>query len=345
MDKLGRRGAMAGGLALLASMLWAGAALADNGPHVAGAGATPDSCAACHRAHSAAGPELIKSGSSTDLCLTCHGSGSAGATTDVSGGVLANTTQGLLGGGFTKTVMNTSWNGSATAAYPATSAHLIDGTTSATMWGNGVTSSTANPGKSGVALTCINCHNPHGNGNFRILRPRPNDSGATADVLVADETTKTYTVTNPQNRYFGEEYQATAYPSYSLTLWCAQCHTRYDAYDTGLTTPSDPGSVDSGDAVFRYRHATRTESTTCELCHPGPDGQMAAANPLGITSWVAMDPRCETCHVAHGSSAQEGAYSGSIPWPGGAIVPSGNGRSSLLRLDNRGICYGCHGNK
>jgi len=48
VDGRSRRFAFAGAFALAASMLWAGVALADNGPHVKGAGTTPDTCAGCH---------------------------------------------------------------------------------------------------------------------------------------------------------------------------------------------------------------------------------------------------------------------------------------------------------
>lgn len=48
--------------------------------------------------------------------------------------------------------------------------------TATTMWGSGTTG----VGATSVTLECINCHNPHGNGNYRILRPFgfEGDSGA-----------------------------------------------------------------------------------------------------------------------------------------------------------------------
>jgi hypothetical protein len=51
---------------------------------------------------------------------------------------------------------------------------------------------------------------------------------------------------------------------------------------------------------------------------------------------------CMSCHVAHGSSAIMGTNSGAVPWPGGGAAPNGNARSSLLRVDNRGVCQSCH---
>jgi predicted CXXCH cytochrome family protein len=83
-------------LLLAGGLLWLfGAApptLADGGPHVAGANSgfdtlTTDSCAGCHRAHTAQGAYLIRTSSQEELCLTCHGSAGAGATTDVESGI------------------------------------------------------------------------------------------------------------------------------------------------------------------------------------------------------------------------------------------------------------------
>ena len=51
---------------------------ADSGPHVMGAGVTADTCAACHRAHTAKAPYLLKQSLET-LCFTCHGSSGTGS--------------------------------------------------------------------------------------------------------------------------------------------------------------------------------------------------------------------------------------------------------------------------
>jgi predicted CXXCH cytochrome family protein len=60
------------------------------------------------------------------------------------------------------------------ASESSTSTHQLEVAT--TMWGSGTTG----VGATSVTLECINCHNPHGNGNYRILRPFgfEGDSGA-----------------------------------------------------------------------------------------------------------------------------------------------------------------------
>src|SRR5512140_94301 len=85
------------GLLVAVGTLWlflaALPAFADGGPHVAAAnsgasgGLTADSCAGCHRAHTAEGAMLLNAPSEEELCLTCHGATSTGATTNVENGV------------------------------------------------------------------------------------------------------------------------------------------------------------------------------------------------------------------------------------------------------------------
>ncbi|MDY6834833.1 MAG: cytochrome c3 family protein, partial [Chloroflexota bacterium] len=106
--------------------------------------------------------------------------------------------------------------------------------------------------------------------------------------------------------YFPNNYRDTTYAADNLGLWCTQCHTRYMA-------GGGAGHNDSGDAIFTYRHNTSGSFLSCIRCH-----------------------------VAHGTSATMGTYSGTVPWPGGDTSPSGDERSALLHTNNRGVCAQCH---
>ncbi len=325
----------AAALALLAvSLATVVPARADNGPHQASTGIA-DRCAACHRIHTAQSETLLKAGSPTALCFSCHdGTGADTRATD--GQYLAVAGRGLRGGGFENATMDTNWDGAASAS-AVTSNHMVNGT--GTAWGNGAINS--GPGLANFSLSCIACHDPHGGAGtdgaptYRILRAVPTGSGAAAGVEVPDEATKSYGVTDANNRYFTQTYGSQRDP---LSNWCAQCHTRYSAPQDSETTPS-------GDAIFAYRHMT-IGGADCQICHPahGP-GPFVPPNPFHIPSTVVHRPTCESCHVAHGTSATMGTYSGAVEWPDGAASPSGSERSSLLRLDNRGLCVMCHGAK
>lgn len=286
---------MACAMALLA---FVGTAAADGGPH-GGYTPTADGCAGCHRTHTAKAPQLLTAPIG-QLCLTCHAG--QGATTNVMAGVLLDAPGGavagsLKAGGFTSAVMSTDFG--AAASRGVTSMHTYDGSLG-TIWGNGALNATANPGLAGFALTCTNCHDPHGNGQYRILRPIPTGSGALVNASVPDVSVKNYAI-NPSGtfrvlgQYFGEGYKPDCStdpaenptsktncefgdpaslarrtsstgaglmtPQYiGLTPWCSACHTRYSA-------PSAAGATDSGDAIFKFRHLSNTSASGCSRCH------------------------------------------------------------------------------
>jgi hypothetical protein len=209
------------------------------------------------------------------------------------------------------------------------------------VWGNYTLfafDQTVNPGPTG-GIACTSCHNPHGNNRYRILNtvPIPATSGAgfvkspvgvnVTDVpAVAPLQTRNYTNSSaayvsgisgtPDYWRYCAPTWSTCSPSSNLgdkpngsttfrgqiSAWCSTCHTRSLAGSGGPF-------IDSGDAVFRYRHQTN------------------------------QIPECTQCHVAHGSNASmSGTYSSQFPYPDGSISAS----SRLLKVDNRGTCQMCH---
>ncbi len=271
--------------------------VADNGPHDERFVGDTVSCATCHQPDTAPGPNLLWSDSQYDVCIACHDG--TGAKTNVVDGVYLGDThenEGLRGGGFVNVLMDVGLTGAPERAL-ATSTHIVDGTPSI-AWGGGPISNTSSYGNS-ITLECSNCHNPHGNGQYRILRRAPSEGYGTTEVILPDEDTKDYTI-----GYLTDSRRDTSYTPTNIAEWCAQCHTRYLA-------GGGSGSNPSGDVVFKYRHAT-----------------------YGVSG-------CLECHVAHGTSATMGAYSGTVTWPDGD-GPPGNARSYLLHSNNRGVCTRCH---
>jgi predicted CXXCH cytochrome family protein len=293
------------------------AAWADNGPHVEAAGLVTDSCAGCHRLHTAEAPRLLKDPQTT-LCYTCHGSSATGANTDVQGGVgysgkgrSGGKAGALRGGGFSYALIDSSGasgqqgeppNPGGTvpvlgSAAAASSSHSVD-SSEHTAWGNGPISATVEYGKS-LSLRCGSCHDPHGNGNYRTLRAIPRESGAGTGVAIPDASEKVYTT---ENYWQVGDPNAAGFIE-NISAWCATCHTRY------LSATS---FADSGDAVFSKRHRT-------------DQAAQGSAN-------------CIQCHVAHGSNASSEPSSGGVHSLEG--VPAASGY--LLRIDDRGVCQMCH---
>jgi predicted CXXCH cytochrome family protein len=340
-----------------------GTASADGGPHIAtGTNATPDKCAGCHRIHTGENEYLLKeAGTVEDFCYSCHGNGGPGSDLAVQegtyygegtagdpyGGKPASTTLGLRAGGFEEARINTTdpTSGSiGVLAAPATvnSRHTLE--TATTLWGNGPIDSGAGPA---FTLECTTCHDPHGNGNYRILRTTPTGSGG-GGYAIPDTYPKTYATSNYFNMYFGaapanpmtEPPGAVAGQSilYDTSKWCAQCHTRYLA-EQGTTTSGKPASegsrVDSGDDIFTFRHTSEG---------------YGYSSYGGSAGFKYNNRACITCHASHGSNSSmpgnvtEGTdYSGTVEWPDGTLTnPTDPERASMLKMDNRGMCKKCH---
>ena len=337
---------------LVAGLAWslaAGLALADNGPHVSVSGSTSlsisaESCAGCHRAHPGQGTSLTVSSTQLGLCYSCHGSAGIGATTDVQDGqqylplsgrvpgavqaaFRGTTIAGALrGGGFQSAAINAAPSslsdpiGALVSPVATTSRHDVG--TTGMAWGAGDVTGIPNDGAS-TALACSSCHNPHGNGRYRVLNPTPTGAytgpytgfapdladhrSAMSGVDLPDAAVYTYTTTD---YWQPADPLAPAYIA-RVSDWCASCHTRYLAV-------RGAGSRSSGDAIYALRHPTDGTATATT------DGEV---------------PSCVQCHVAHGSNAAVGDNSRAVPWPGG---PSRGADSSLLRMDDRGVCQRCH---
>ncbi len=270
---------------------------------------------------------------------------------------------GLRGGGFEQAMLGTGqatkdiyWNAGRSswssrnqlvppaAAPAATTSSHFGGV--GIMWGNGALSGTVNVGKdmsttTTTKLECTSCHDPHGNKQYRILKPVPSDSGFTATlagntqpgIVIKDTANKVYTTTNywiagdpnavadtgtttilggtsTTNPAPVAKTITTTVSSFqaNVAAWCTTCHTRYLA-------PSGSWGKASGDAVFSYRHTGDN-----------------------VSGDAAANRNCIQCHVAHGSNAQM-APGSQVEWPNGTAK---SGDSRLLRVDDRGICVMCH---
>jgi predicted CXXCH cytochrome family protein len=342
-----------------------------------------DRCAGCHRAHTAQGQYLLKQ-EQPGLCFTCHGSGATGASTDVVDGAgytsdgqtpdatraSGGTVGALRGGGFQFALLNSAspqkdvyltTSGSLRSKnqhiYPlttgaaTTSAHTVNGS-DVTAWGNGAVSGTAAYG-SAVQLECTSCHDPHGNGNFRILKGVPDQSGATTAVNIPDANAKVY-VTNDYWETGDPNTPATTVGTTTvdsftanITAWCTTCHTRYLAGSGSYKT-------NSGDAVYTYKH--RSDAVKALSYTDGTGGPVVYPDLAGGKVEGGGGANCITCHVAHGSNATMGDVSKTVTNPDGSAAyvntDQGNtldgtgapalGDSRLLRVDNRGMCLMCH---
>jgi predicted CXXCH cytochrome family protein len=361
---------------------------ADGGPHVAANnsgvnGISADGCAGCHRAHRAQGDFLLLAESETALCLTCHGATGLGSAVDVESGVQyalgttnvrGSTVLGYLrGGGFVNARIGSGeavrvaylsgtsvrFNGKVpvrtVGSQATTSAHLpnaggVVGSANYIAWGNGPDSANAYAGPF-VKVECGTCHNPHGNGQYRILNPIPAPAATGPDVFVPATTeatvtdaalppagdTRNYTIIQTNGgtgTLLASQVAALSLPATAGDYW-----RRKVPWNGTSGTANDAPNGQSATFFSQI-------SAWCLTCHSrylsaGYDVQTTDAIYKYRHTSNASSRNCITCHVSHGSNAQmTGTYSANMENPGGIVAPVGDSR--LLKVDNRGTCQLCH---
>jgi predicted CXXCH cytochrome family protein len=384
------------GSALLFTMGGMGSAQADNGPHSITTGKADgttvtsvgnqigaDQCANCHRAHTAVTSTLTKQ-PQPDLCLNCHdGTGSSlNVETGTSNGKTGQVAGALRGGGFTSAEIGSGAASkvvspmSSTGRYPVsaqlvpvvglasvTSSHQINGATQGTMWGNG----TSGVGQTGITLECGACHDPHGNGNYRMLKPSPDgqqydttpavgtvgtvgyvapikslpttvnipDQPCTSATNSAGICTKAYTTVN----YW--DVQAVGVP-----LTAAESAVNATAYAKAVAN----GTTYTAPVTDGFLGGVSAWCTTCHTRYLSTGASVDNVNDAVFTYKHRSDeqasnkPDCIQCHVAHGTDAvMSGAAAGvSAPGASAGSITAGYQNSDLLRVNDRGTCLMCH---
>jgi len=377
------------GSALVFTMGGVGPAQADGGQHISSsqgantnvviANAGAGKCASCHRAHTAKAEYLLKEAQPA-LCYTCHGGG-AGANTDVQYGTSGGT-GALRGGGFetakinsagaTK-VMDASGKGGSQnipaldTAATTTSQHNINGGAgdAGIAWGNGA----SGLGQT-LTLECGSCHDPHGNGNYRILRPIPVDSGyavhvirparaAKDAVLNTDGTVKTPAI--PAVAELSSPATGIKIPDVpsEATTPGSHVYTTTNYWLAGDTkVPADATAAYTGELTGAVAGAGGTPpdgyianvANWCTTCHTRylattQSYKTPSGDPTFMyrhrsdANYKAGAANCITCHVSHGSNAAMSTVSVGL-LPSDTAAPAKD--SHLLRVDNRGTCVMCH---
>ena len=187
-----------------------------NGPHGSYTTDT-ETCAFCHSSHSSIEKKLnVASG--TQICVQCHD----GSQTNFA------------------VVSGTFWNGEKMVPSPGGGFDYYMGFTST----HNVDQSSYPPGGDNVSisLTCSSCHDPHGNGNYLILRSSVNGvNNLTVDTIVYGPGTNLPTASG--NR-------SITYVS-GISAFCSACHKDYVQY----YGPNTNGGT------INYRHRMGVEMT------------------------------------------------------------------------------------
>jgi predicted CXXCH cytochrome family protein len=254
------------------------------------------------------------------------------------------------------------------AGQPATSAHLeLDGagpvSATHTAWGNGpLGSSSVGPI---VELECTSCHNPHGNGAYRILRPAPEPAVVTGSFNPAADPGVTVVDATPppageQRNYtvieaawlggVGDDPTAGDYwrlyrPWDQVPVYDPE-NPSADGHGIVAPPPGGAGDQPAGTTGVAWRGQITAWCATCHTRYPAP--RSAATAPSGDAVYTyrhqTNQTECTQCHVAHGSNvSMAGAYGSTFAYPtepGGTPITGPSSR--LLKVDNRGTCQLCH---
>ncbi len=347
-----RLSACLGLVCLLALFGPAGAARANDGPH-GNYGPVTDACAGCHRTHTGSQAGLLKGTDVATLCLSCHGASGSGANTNVSDGRYTPTGAPLNGGGFvnfkgTQTTSKHTYDGSLNPAWGsdwswASSAGCLGCHSNLSSYGlwEGIPEWHPGPGiqpgqvQGGgnvqMPLTCTNCHDPHGARSYRLLQNRVHP-----EVIEYEDPTMSGYVQvvsnesgglNPDQPGYVANYTAARYRD-GISSWCSGCHMLYQQTQSSPSVPFD--AADGLGARVRYRHALGVTPSSKSLTTGLPLQQ-----PAGYSSSQQETDKvaCVTCHYAHGTNAQVHGYAQNV-------APAND--STLLRMDNRGVCEDCH---
>jgi len=248
-------------------------------------------CSDCHTQHNSENGQpmrtdnnpnparmLLRRGSALELCLSCHDGMNPAAPDVIAPVTYAGDT---AAGAFPNS-----------GGVPTNLAHHLENPSAEVPPGGSIP----------MVLTCTTCHDPHGNGNYRNLRPDPTRTGLPDVTVIAHQQTVA-DGSNPAVVYVPSNI---IYKS-GISTWCSRCHENL------------PPSAHRGDkAMFGSALASYPAWTSTTLPRVPVDSPTDNVIPS-----VDDEVTCLSCHKAHGSAS-----------PGAVIYADGVSMSAT--------CSECH---
>ncbi|MGA1870984.1 MAG: hypothetical protein ACMUJM_20800 [bacterium] len=213
-------------------------------------------------------------------------------------------------------------------------------------------------------LSCVSCHDPHGNTNYRNLREDPGENGNTITVsyakgeIVIDEVVQIRNNDLDGSDLYDEDNIAyirnDVEKKDGLSVWCTGCHIKYLAY---CSTCIDSGGSSEG-------HKDRTVGTEWRR-HPNALIDMRQVKDNGHIDneyWLQLaedkrppyvtygdtspngdgGPFCGSCHKAHGKSQAYKEPERELAKTYGLLFMEENSSNKYLLA---GTCQACHQKK
>ena len=247
-------------------------------------------CSDCHTQHNSENgqpartdsvmtpaPILLKRGTPLELCLSCH-DGSNPAAPDVVSPV--SYVSESAAGAFPNS-----------GGIPTNIAHHLNNPTPEVPPG----------GSQPMVLVCTTCHDPHGNDNYRNLRPDPSNTNQSPGTVLAHQTVIA-NGTNPAQVYVSSNI---TYKS-GMSAWCSKCHgdpsnghpadttifgSFFADYPTWLavTLPRVPVHSPMDNVI-----PSQDDAVMCLSCHKA-HGSLNPSTTI-YADGTSMTSTCEECH-------------------------------------------------
>jgi len=224
-------------------------------------------CSDCHTQHNsengqpmrtdnnpAPAPMLLRRANALELCLSCHDGSNPNAPDIITPvGYVSES----VGGAFPNS-----------GGIPTANAHHLNNPVAEVPPGGTVP----------MVLTCTTCHDPHGNDNYRNLRPDPTKTGL-APITILTVQGNHANGSNPTQVYV----PANVIYKSGVSKWCEQCH--------GAPTHHSIDKPLWGSAIADYTSWTSVTLPRVPVLSPS-DNAVPSADDQVV---------CISCHKAHGS--------------------------------------------
>lgn len=242
-------------------------------------------------------PKLLRGASASDVCLSCHdaGSGVGDAAPDVTGPASYETGSLKRAAGAFQAAIGA----------PTVNGHDL-----------GVANEVAPGGtySTGPGLSCVGCHDPHGNSSYRNLVLRPGNAGSDRAVTAVTEA-----VLTPTSTQYSTDNLRYTNSTNGLGAWCQGCHTDYHGAPGDTVLGGQTGGDAGGSNGYWFRHPTQgvTLSQGVTNWHIDPAYWFTSAlSRVPVVSVSGTIPGtaagsdnevfCGSCHKAHGSTHRAG---------------------------------------
>lgn len=276
---------------------------------------------------------LLLRGTINETCLSCHDGGSLPDV--VASGKSTDTTPASTG-------LNADYTGD---PYLNSGGYFLsdwatDGVAAGSKFGHDlkrnapVTAIQGTWTSEGNGMLCTECHETHGNENYRNLKLQPGGGGTDIDVtvgtLAGDDVRVNPTLNAPPPSDPPVTYKRLRFRTDNVAFnapndvsdWCLDCHTNIDSHTTKHPVnrsldDADADNVDKVNWLAGLSGGGTGFGTTVEATSGGEYGvprvrfgQGGADFTACSTAATTNEVNCLTCHKAHGSSFDSG-----LCWP------------------------------